>query len=476
MFSAAMLAQRLPWTDAPARALGLDALTREGVTRSLLAHLRRTRSGRPVRVTTPFGSFLVPLTPADSEALLARADEVGALEPAVGLTPGGHRYGLSPHAVPEGGMGAPGERSPALVARVVDEVIGARRGDGTLPWQVWHEGMARLARLVVLGEGAAEDTLLGEITSRAAAATDRLERETWGHALRRRLVPHLERPDPASPAGRLLAAPAGADRSTDRSTDRGPHRSSGADGVAGAVAHLLALVSEAASSTALQALALRTVDPAASPEEAVARALRLYPPVAAAVYRVRAPFAWEDLEIGAGTEILCAPGWSVLPGDPARPGAWPSPLCGAPGDCPATRFAALAAEEVVRAVTAAARPMLISPVLTARRLPATLDPRTLLLALGERAGRPGDGRVTVGMPAAAPVPARGCTPASYGALARASAERLESHADSLAACAETGGWSEDEAGERFRTVLLDHARRCVTAADGVRRAANRLSD
>ncbi|MFE5808048.1 hypothetical protein, partial [Streptomyces sp. NPDC056491] len=72
--------------------------------------------------------------------------------------------------------------------------------------------------------------------------------------------------------------------------------------------------------------------------------------------------------------------------------------------------------------------------------------------------------------------ASGYAPASYGALAHASADRLERHAQSLAACAANSGWNKDEAGERFRMVLLGHAERCAKAADGVRRAAERLAD
>lgn len=84
--------------------------------------------------------------------------------------------------------------------------------------------------------------------------------------------------------------------------------------------------------------------------------------------------------------------------------------------------------------------------------------------------------MTVGRPAALPVPVRGCAPASYGALAQTSADRLAAHAESLAACAGAEGWDRDEAGENFRMVLLDHAGRCARAADGVRRAAARLAD
>lgn len=462
VFSAAVLAQRLPWTDAAARALGLDLLTSEGVTRSLLEHLRRTRSGRPVRVRTPFGDFLVPLAPAVSEALLVRADQEGALEPAVGLTAGGRRYGLSPHTESSWEVTAPGGELSALVARDVDEAVAGRRGDGTVEWRGWYEAMTRLSRRLVVGEAAAEDTLLSAIVSRAAPAENRGARAESAAALRRRTARYLQSPDPASLAGRLMAA------------------GTCPDTVVAALAHALALVSEAATTTVLQALALHTVEPVAAPEGAVARALRHYPPVAASVHRVRAPFVWEGLGIGAGTEILCAPGWLSPPkegaGASAGPGIWPSALCGAPGACAATRLAVLVAEELVRGITATARPLVVSPRLTAGRLPGTLDPRSLLVALAELPGGPGDGRVTVGSPAAVPVPVRGCAPGAYGALARASAERLAAHAESLAACAGADGWDLDEAGENYRMILLDHAARCAHAADGVRRAAGRLAD
>ncbi|MCX4545533.1 hypothetical protein [Streptomyces sp. NBC_01565] len=466
VFSAAMVAQRLPWTDAPARALGLDALTRDGLTRLLLAHLRRTRSGRPVRLRTPYGSFLVPLTTGDADALLTRADEAGALGPAAGLTPGGQRYGLSPHApLDRDAATAPAAAPDTLPTEDVDRAIGARRGDGTLEWHEWYRGMLRLSRRVVAGAAAVEDTLLSEVIAVATAASDSRSYEAGAAgALRRRLAPHLADPDPASLAGRLMARGADPDAATP------------------VLAHALALVSEAAAGTALQALALLAAGAALSPKDAVGEALRRYPPVAAAVYPVRAPFVWEDLAVESGTAILRAPGWLRAARDADDPDPATAALCAAPAGCAAARFAALVAEGVVRAVTARVRPVLISPGFTADRLPDTLDARTLLVALhdlddlADHPGRAGDGRVTVGMATAVPVSAYGYAPASYGALAHASADRLERHAESLAACAANSGWNRDEAGERFRMVLLGHAERCAKAADGVRRAAKRLTD
>ncbi|MFE2144411.1 hypothetical protein ACFXA3_22205 [Streptomyces sp. NPDC059456] len=473
VFSAAMVAQRLPWIDAPARALGLDALTRDGVTRRLLAFLRRTRSGRPVQLSTPFGSFLLPLAGSDAAGLLARADEAGALAPAVGLTAGGQRYGLSPHVPLPREAAVPAEELGALLAEDVDRVVEGRRGDGTLEWHDWHRGMQRLGRRVVAGAAAVEDTLLSEVLAEATKAVDSRSYDGRADALRRRLQPYVADPDPACLAGRM--------------TGREPRRKeTDADTALPAVAHALALVSEAAAGTVLQALALLAVGAAGSPEAAVGEALRRWPPVAAAVYPVREEFTWQDLAVRAGTEILRVPGWlrgldgETEPG-PSGPSATAAtsgmpPLCGAPTGCAASRFAALVAEHVVRVLTASVRPVVISPQFTADRLPDALDPRTLVVALEDLAARPGDGRVTAGRATAVPVSAFGYAPAAYGALAHAGADRLERHAESLTACAADSGWNADEEGERFRMLLLGHAERCATAAEGVRQAAKRLSD
>lgn len=461
LFSAAVLARRLPWTDAPARALGLDPLTHEGMARALLGHLKRTRSGRPVRLRTPFGSFLVPLRADDAAALLAHAEREGALGPATGLDAGGSRYGLSPHAAPDASRAReaapPAHALRALIREDMDGIAGARRGDGTLDWQVWRAGTLRLARRVVAGASAAEDTLLSEVLAAAASAPDGRSGDARTAALGRRLAPYLTDPDPSSLAGRL--SPGG----------------EAAEALVTSLAHALALVSEAASGTALQALALHAAGAADSPERAVAEALRRWPPVAAAVHPVRAPFVWHDLAVESGTEILCAPG--LLPHEPGAdgPASWPGALCAAPAGCGWAPFAELVATEAVRAVLAGARPVLISPRFGPDRLPDTLEPGALLVALTDRAGRSGDARITVGLPTALPVATPGYAPASYAALAQASADRLDRHAESLTACAGHTGWNDDEAGEHFRMVLLGHADRCAKAAADVRRAAQRLA-
>ncbi|WP_030964033.1 hypothetical protein [Streptomyces sp. NRRL S-378] len=477
VFSAAMLAHRLPWADAPARALGLDSLTREGAARKVLAHLRRSRSGRPVRLRTPFGSFLVPLGAAGTAGLLAEAAASHALAAAVRLDAAGRRHGLYPHVPlpPDGVPPAAALRGP--LAEELEKVAAARRDDHAVPWEVWRPGLLRAARRVVAGGAAADDTLLTEVLLRTAGAAGSRAYDGRSAALNRRLAPYLADPDPGSAAavlgrGRAAGAvvPAARTQGVPPSGEVRPEE---------ALAHTLAVVSEAAVTTALQALALAAAGvPGAAddPAGAVALALDHFPPLEAVVHPVRTRFVWDGLVIDAGTEILAAPGWLRDPADAtAHAGSGggrdaalghdhdgPSPLCGSTTGCSATAFAVHVAEEIVRFFTEAARPALLSPALTPDRMPFTLAPHTVLVAL----------------PAAGAVPraVRAGTPASSAALARAGADRLDGHARSLAACAAATGWDGDETGERFRMQLLEHAERCTRAASDVRAAARRLAD
>ncbi|MFD8143072.1 hypothetical protein [Streptomyces sp. NPDC059708] len=474
VFGAAMIAHRLPWADAPARALGLDALTREGAARAVLAHLCRSGAGRPVRLRTPFGSFLVPLGPADTAGLLAEGAASDALAPAVRLDAAGRRHGLHPH-VPLPPDAAPADDVlAATLAGELERVAGARRDDHVLTWEAWRPGLLRAARRVVAGAAAADDSLLSEVLARAAAAAGSRAYDARAAALRRRLAPYLADPDPGSVAAGLArsAAAVPAARTEGAVPPGEGHREE-------ALAHTLAVVSEAAVTTALQALALMAAGmpgAAAGPAGAVAIALDRFPPVEAAVHPVRTRFVWEGLTVDAGTEILAAPGW--LPQDGAGRDAdgqstdghpdgaprreRPSPFCGSATGCTAAAFAVRVAEETVRFLTTASRPALLSPALTPDRMPLTLAPHILRVALAAEGAVPPAG------------PAAG--PAAYAVMARADADRLDGHARTLAACAAEPGWNGDETGERFRTRLLEHADRCTRAASDVRAAARRLAD
>ncbi|MFE3554824.1 hypothetical protein ACFXKW_08145 [Streptomyces sp. NPDC059193] len=435
LFSTALVARRLPWADLPARVLGLDALTLDGLTHRLMAHLRGGRDGRPVRLRTPFGTFLVPLTRADAENLLTRADAAGALGPADGLAADGLRYALSPHAAPEGAWDVltRDERDglTAQVARHLVDLRGARREDGTTDPDRRRAAMLRLSRQVVLGAAASEDTLLSELVTEAGA-TGATGGRTYGAsraaAVRRRLAPYVAAPEPGSLADRLAA----------RGRDGDPD-------IHEAVAHALALVSAATGAPALRALELLGAGTAGTgadsdeeaAAEAVEQALDRYPPLSAVVYPVRAPLGADGVALAAGDEILylptlLGPATEGGPTDPARA------LCADPAGCALARFAALVCREVVRGIAAEVRPADLAPRFTGRAVAAPLS--------------------------------------EYGVRGRVGADRLERHAESLAACAADTGWNGSEAGERFRMVLLAHAERCSRAAADVRSAAGRLSD
>ncbi|MFE6839757.1 hypothetical protein ACFVFI_33655 [Streptomyces sp. NPDC057705] len=455
LFSAALVARRMPWADLPARTLGLDALTLDGLTDRLMAHLRSGRDGRPVRLRTPFGTFLVPPTRADAQSLLARADGAGALGTPSGLAADGRRYGLSPHVVPAGAWEVPAQGAGALgtlVAEHLPAATGARREDGTLDRDRWQAGMQRLSRHVVLGAEAAEDTLLSEMVSAAAAAAGGRAYEGRAAALRRRMAPYLADPEPGCLAGRMAAGDRG-----------GPE-------LHPAVAHALALVSAATGVPALKALPLLGADADASgtradaagiapsageaidraADRALDRALEQHPVLTAVVYPVRAPFGAQGLVIGAGEEILYDPALlgRRVEGERTDP-AWA--LCGNPSGCAVAGFAVRVGREVVRAVAGA-----VPPVVPPARFAVDCPPGTA----GSRAGA-----VAVAAPLSA-----------YGARGRAGAERLDRHAEALCACAADTGWNGSEAGERFRTVLLAHADRCARAAADVRSAARWLAD
>ncbi|MEU9148617.1 hypothetical protein [Streptomyces sp. NPDC048349] len=477
LFSTALVAQRLPWADLPARALGLDALTREGLTRRLVAHLRGGRDGRPVRLRTPFGTFLVPLTRADAESLLTGADGAGALGTASGLAADGSRYALSPHAAPTGAWDVlTQDERDGLSARVSQHLVrvsGARREDGTLDRDHWQATMLRLSRHVVLGACAIDDTLLSELVTAAdagvGAAAGRTD-EARAAAVRWRLAPYVADPEPGSLTARLAA------------------RGEGAPETYLSVAHALALVSTAVGTSALHALALLGAGAVASGPDtgastggagavtpadgAVELALDRYPPLPAVVYPVRAPLEAHGTAVGAGEDILYLPSLLGPRADGGRTDpAWS--LCANPSGCAAARFAALVCREVVRGIAADVRPVLLAPRITGDRLPDTLDHRTLVLAL---APSPGSGGTPDGSRAPSVADPSTAAPLSgYGARAHGGADRLERHAESLSACAADTGWNGSEAGERFRMVLLEHAERCSRAAADVRRAARWLA-
>ncbi|GAA1366926.1 hypothetical protein [Streptomyces beijiangensis] len=458
LVSAALAAQRVSWIDAPARAIGLKPLTRQHLTRQVLAQLRRTSSGRPTRLRTAFGTFLMPLNADDATSLIGRADEAGARGDVTTLTAEGRRLRLTPHAALPVPLGTLRTQVRAAAEEEAAAIYAMRRRDGSLGRADWCTLTARLARRIVLGDGAADDSLVSAILEATAQAEDSTEYDARTAALRRRLAPYVH----AEAPGGLVTSDL-ADDARDA-----------------VVEHALETVSRALTDTAPQALALVTVQPLMPAtdrtERAVSEALRRYPPLAATVHTVCAPFVWHSLAVEAGTEILCATAWlRDLDEEQGRSGGDPSAsLCAAPAPCSAAGLAVLAATELVRALTRIAEPVVLAPHLTLDALPADLPAASLRLAMEDTDHAPRD--------AAEPVidgyvpPIVGQSPAHYAALAAADARSLEEHARKLVACARQSGWNHDAFGERCRMTLLAHAERCARAAGDARRAAEWLAN
>ncbi|MYY86949.1 hypothetical protein GT044_37840, partial [Streptomyces sp. SID335] len=342
LISAALAAQRVSWIDAPARALGLGPFTRQRLTRQVLAQLRRTAGGRPTRLRTAFGTFLMPLDADDARSLIDRAEEAGARGTVTALTAEGRRLRVTPHAALPVSLAAVRTEVREAVAGEAAEIHAARHADGSVARDDWCACTARLARRIVLGDAAADDSLISAILEAVVQAEDGTEYAARASALRRRLDVYVHAVHPGGLTGAVRDD--GADEATGESRDA-------------VVEHVLETLTRALADTVPQALALMTVQPLMPgtdrAERAVGEALRRYPPLAAGLHEVRAPFSWHGMTVDAGTEILCATAWLRDLDEAQRHGSHdPSPsLCAAPGPCAAAELAVLTAAELVRALT-----------------------------------------------------------------------------------------------------------------------------
>ncbi|ATL25453.1 hypothetical protein [Streptomyces formicae] len=457
LVSAALAAQRISWIDAPARALGLKVFTRQYLTRQVLAQLRRTSRGRPILLHTAFGTFVTPLTAEDARSLLGQAEEAGARGAVTGLTAHGRRLRLTAHTPLPVTLGSLSARVRSVAAEEAQELLAARGVGSALDRADWCAVARRLARRIVLGEAAADDTLVGDIldaTSRAADATEYAARLA---ALRRRLEPYVQ---DAAPESLAAAVP-------DDSTREG------------VVEHALEAVTQVLTDTVPQALALASVLPVAPAtdraEQAVTAALRRYPPLSATVHEVRVPFPWRGMSIDSGTEILYATAW-LRDGDEAQGHHDEAPsasLCAAPAPCTSAELAVLAAGELTRALMRHAEPVVRAPRIDPDALPADLHADSLDLALTDVDRNVSDGAPAPRVGASAPLAGAGLT--RHAALTSDSARSLAEHARQLADCAKQPGWNHDAFGEQCRMTLLAHAERCARAAADVDRAARWLA-
>jgi hypothetical protein len=494
---ALLLAGRLPWADAPARALGLRPLTLDGLSEQLVGVLRG--QGGIARIRTVFGTFLAPTGAAEARELLAAALAQEAVGSGTGLDHAGRRRALS-RCLPGTPVAAPARSRKRRIAAVAAEeaerlLDRCSAADRTLSPQAWAEAARRIARRLVVGDAAAEDGLLSHLAQTTAEATGGPREAERVDALARRLALHLG--DPAEPTA-----------AADTAADGPSHPIGAADTPATtralALGHALCVVTEALHTTARQALAL-TAQPegqdsaadeaARTAADSVRTALWCWPPLVAVSYRTTAPLHRPDGRgsIPAGSQLLCATTWlNALDrrrgAGPATAAEWSAAtataLCHRPRPaqaaglrpCAASESAADAAAALVDALHAAARPIRLGPLpADPSTAPNRLDPDSLRIAFAERPdGRPLGRDVPRASGRAYRLAPFGRAPEEYAARVRVGADRLDGHARSLRDCADDPRWT-GLAGERHRMALLRHAQHCTTAAADLRHTAARLA-
>ncbi|WP_328302335.1 hypothetical protein OG389_32590 [Streptomyces sp. NBC_00435] len=463
VLGALLSARQLPWLDAPARALGVRPLTLDGLTELFAGHLSRIHAGHPLRLPTPLGTYLVPVNTLDASDLLRAAGAAGALGSGEGLDHAGRPHGQLACAPVSYPARALGRTAAAVAAQETERLLAHRDSEDLIPARNWTEGAQRIARRLVVGDAAADDTVLSRLLAAAVDASGTRRQADWADALRRRLAPYLGSSARSGLAGYLA-----------RRSEHQP--------AAPAIEHTLAVVTEALCHTVPLALALAaTLDPGTGGDgarDAVRTAFDLWPPIAATTYRTGQAFDWLGVEVPAGSRILCAS--AVLnalahrQADRTRPTPLPSPLCSSPAPCPATDLAVAVAESVVRAVQEATRPVLLAPALDRHQLPGVLDPEALRLALRDPIDKPVRERLEPRRSGTSrDLAPQGEPTARYVQLATAGAARLAGHAEGLVECADDARW-RGPVGERFRVALLGHARRCAVTAADLRHAADLL--
>ncbi|GAA1991477.1 hypothetical protein [Catenulispora subtropica] len=435
--SALLAAGRLPWAQAATRVPGLGLLGQRALTERFVGALGLVRSGRPARVSTLFGTFLLPATGADCRGLLDAAIAAEALGYADEVDAAGRRHRL-PECAPLPHV--PREFTD-LVAFAAEEAAAGLAGEVT---QAWSATVRRLARRLVVQSS--DDTLLDRLAVESGTAPADERREDRREALDRRILVHLEDLKPDCFAGMTGATP------------ESPVAVEG-------LAHLLTAMIVTAETVGPRALALLAADghtDRAHVEAAVHKATVLWPELFAVAQRVARPFEWNGTEIAAGTEMLILSsvlkkGFSLgsqdadgsLEDDPVQP--WQlSGLCASPRRCATRGLALSVTTEFLVALLANGTPRLLAPRLNPARPPIDLDPR----------------RVRVDLFASG-------VPRRLEGL-EATASGLEGHAAALRDLASDPRWDHAE-GVRARGVLLEHARRCEIAAHDVRRVTRPTS-
>ena len=374
----------------------------DGQAVGLLAGMDRSHGGRPIWVRVIKDRALLVLRPADAELVLegapspyaadppAKRDGMASFQPdAVTISRGGlwrirRRFVDAVLKSPARGKLLKGWESVCVeeVERMLTGPVAVAGGE--LDWDGFHEAIQRVARRLILGDGAAEDQrlteLLGELMSEANGMSG--ESGPGVAELERMIGRHVDRAERGSLAGRFAGAP------SDARTNP-----------VGQVPHWLFALGDTLAINAFRALAVLGSDPpvlrrARESREYLAacleEAMRLWPTTTMLSRETTEDVEWDGETIPAGTQVLIVNTFShrdrarVRYADRFAPEEWIdgdareypgfNHFSRGPQACPGTAIATGVGEEVLAALIERFDPRTASPSLDLRKpLPHMVD-------------------------------------------------------------------------------------------------------
>ncbi len=283
----------------------------------LLAGMRRGHSGGPVWVRVIRDRALLLLTPADVHRALEGSPDPFAADPKpkrdgmVAFQPDAltisraqtwrKRRAFNEAVLGTGGsLGELGERFRAIAAEEAEAIVAGARNEAEaeLAWDPWNEAFRRIARRVVLGDGAADDTDLSETLAEMMSEANGMPGKTSARypGFIARLGEYVAAAEEGSLVGRFAEAPSDAETKP-----------------VAQIPHWLFATGDTLAINAFRALALlashpaqraRALDDAAYLEGSLEEALRLWPTTTMLSRETLAVTEWGGVEVPAGTQVL----------------------------------------------------------------------------------------------------------------------------------------------------------------------------
>jgi cytochrome P450 len=389
-----------PRRNAVAAATAANA---DGQAIGLLAGMRRGHNGGPVWVRVVRDKALLLLTPADVHRALADSPDPFASDPkakkdgmiafqpdALTISRGEawHRRRAFTEAVLDTGGPLEGlaERFAAIAQEEAEALAVADHAEGKdeLRWDPWNESFRRIARRVILGDGAADDTDLSETLGEMMAEGNGMPGTTSARypGFIARLGEYVAAAEEGGLAGRFADAPADAETKP-----------------VAQIPHWMFATGDTLAINAFRALALLAVHPnhreraledPAYMEACLEEAMRLWPTTKMLARETLADTEWGGVIVPAGTQVLIpntflhrdrerhewadrlAPEHWLNGGGPAD---WSfNHFSRGPQGCPGTAIARLVGAAFLSALLRGRSVELLSTELDpAKRLPAMLD-------------------------------------------------------------------------------------------------------